>query len=450
MRVLVYNRNMSIEIDLAKLLRIGEQEAKNLVFGVGLSGGRDSVALLHLLRAAGYRVAAINVEHGIRGEESVSDSRFVKALCDSWDVPLFAFSVDAPTFAKENGYTLEQGARALRYRVFEGLLAEGKCDYIALAHHLDDQVETVLMRILRGTGIRGLVGMRAVNGKYIRPLLDVSREEINRYVAQNKLEFREDSTNGDSAYTRNFLRGELGVLRTRFPALSEAMARLSSNARETEDFLDSLVPEVELKDGEAYVRISDCDRAAIAKRLVVKAASLLGAGQDIEERHFPLVFSLLNAENGKRIELTHSLDAHRQGDYLVFALRGHISQSGSIPFGEGAFEDFGIRVDVIAAKDVPKLLKADGSVLYLDADSIPSDAVIRRRRQGDKICKFGGGSKSLGDFLTDKKIPKRKREGLAVVASGGDVLAVAGVDISSRCKLTADTSRAYRITLLKK
>ena len=203
---------MNIAFDLSGLLGMSEGEAKKLKIGVALSGGRDSVALLHMLREAGYTLIAINVEHGIRGDESLRDSKFVAELCASLDVPLLAYGVDAPTFARESGYTLEQGARILRYRVFDRVLQEGKCDYIALAHHLDDQVETILMRILRGTGIKGLVGMRAVSGRYVRPLLGVSREEIDSYCKQNGLAYVEDSTNGDSAYTRNFLRGELAVL----------------------------------------------------------------------------------------------------------------------------------------------------------------------------------------------------------------------------------------------
>lgn len=438
---------MNIAFDLPGLLGMSEGEAKKLKIGVALSGGRDSVALLHMLREAGYTLIAINVEHGIRGDESLRDSKFVAELCASLDVPLLAYGVDAPTFASESGYTLEQGARILRYRVFDRVLQEGKCDYIALAHHLDDQVETILMRILRGTGIKGLVGMRAVSGRYIRPLLGVSREEIDSYCKQNGLAYVEDSTNGDSAYTRNFLRGELAVLKTRFPALGEAFKRLSSSAREAEEFIDGFVPEPILEGGEAYLNISDLSNVAIAKRAVLKAAGALGITQDIEERHFPLVLSLADAQSGKRVQLTHSLDVYRQGDRLAFALRRDAEAPEEIPFAAGEYEQFGIRVEELSAQLIPANLKGDGSALYLDADSVPDGAVIRRRREGDIISKFGGGSKSLGDFLTDKKVPSRKRDGIAVIACGKNILAVAGVDISADCKITPATKRAFKITL---
>lgn len=439
---------MGLSIAVGALLNMSEDEAKKLKIGVALSGGRDSVALLHLLFGAGYDITAINVEHGIRGEESLRDSLFVRSLCETLGVPLLAYSVDAPAFARENGYTLEQGARILRYRIFDEILRSGTCDYIALAHHLDDQVETVLMRILRGTGVKGLVGMRAVSGRYLRPLLNVSREQIDEYVKQNGLEFMEDSTNDDRTYTRNFLRGEISVLKTRFPALSDAVARLSSNAREAEEFISAYVPEPALKDGEAYVKTSDLANIAVAKRLVFKAAESLGVKQDIEERHYPLIMALKDAESGKRLQLTHELDVHKQGEFLVFAKRASQEGAEEIPFGEGVFEEFGLRVERVFADDLPSEF-GGADALYIDADSVPSGAMIRHRRQGDRIAKFGGGEKSLGDFLTDKKVPKRARDSLAIIAVGNMALAVAGVDISADCKITPTTKSAYKIQTIK-
>lgn len=440
---------MDALFDLPKMLSMSEEEAKKKRIGVAVSGGRDSVALLHMLFVCGYNVVAINVEHGIRGEESVADSRFVRELCDSMGIELYSYSVCAPRFSAENGYTLEQGARILRYRIFDELLDEGKCDYIALAHHMDDQAETVLMRILRGTGIRGLAGMRQVSGRYLRPLLCVSRADIDDYVKKNDLPFREDSSNGDAAYTRNFLRGEIAALKTRFPALLEAIARLSASAMEAEEYICAHTPDPVLKDGEMYVNISDLAEIAVAKRVILKAAEGLGVKQDIEERHFSLILSLANAESGKYIELTHMLAAHRQGDQIVFAIRGGAQDLSEAMFEEGDFPKFGIRIERVARADIPADLKCEKDALYLDADSVPEGAVIRHRKDGDVILKFGGGSKSLGDFFTDKKIPKRKRDGIAVIAKGSNVLAAASVDISSLCRITQDTREAFKITVMQ-
>ncbi len=194
-------------------------------------------------------ICAVNVEHGIRGDESLRDSEFVKRLCQNWDIPLYSYSVDAIGFAKSNGYTLEQAGRILRYQIFDSLIEDGKCDLIALAHHLDDQVETVLMRILRGTGIRGLIGMKKANGSYIRPLLDYDRESIDAYVKDNGLEYVEDATNEDTAYTRNYLRKEIAQLKLRYPNLAQAVQRLSASAAEADEYIQCNLPKIEVKEG---------------------------------------------------------------------------------------------------------------------------------------------------------------------------------------------------------
>ncbi len=422
-------------------------KADGVVVGVALSGGKDSVSLLHYLKSQGIRLIAINVEHGIRGEESLADSAFVKELCASWDVPCLAFSVDAPAFSRERGYTLEQGARILRYEIFDSVLRERKCDYIALAHHLDDQIETVLMRIFRGTGIKGLVGMRQIGGRYLRPFLGVSRRDIDDYAEENSLEFRQDSTNDDVAYTRNFLRGEIATIKTRFPALGESIKRLCASAEESENFIAAYVPETQLKDGEVYIKTSDCANEAIFKRLVLNGAAALGVRQDIEERHLKIALSLAMTQSGKYAELPHGLSLHRQGEYLVLSRLDKPSEEEEIEFGVGDFPAFGINVSLIEGQDIPLDLKHKDA-LYLAADSVPCGAVIRRRRDGDKIEKFGGGSKSLGDFLTDKKVPLRKRDRIAVIAVGSDVLAAAGIDISRRCAVGKNCKAAYVVRLL--
>ena len=444
---MLYNQNMAKRIDISidSLLAGTPYEGKAVTVGVAISGGRDSVALLHYLKSSGVQTVAVNVEHGIRGEESLSDSVFVKKLCEDMDVKLYAYSVDVPKFAQEKGYTIEQAARILRYEVFDGLLADGVCDLIALAHHLDDQVETVFMRILRGTGIRGLQGMRKVSGRYIRPFLDYSREDINSYIEANGLKYVEDGTNSDTAYTRNFLRQEIESMKARFPSMGEAVARLSECALEAEEFIEAHTPDIELVGGQAYVKISNCADTLIAKRLILKAANALGVMQDIEDKHYKLVLDLLSAENGKYLMLTHGLCVHKESDSLVFELKSDGVESVEIPFVEGNYQDLGVCVDCVNMSLAE--LKFEKGALYADADKIPDYAVIRTRSEGDYIHKFGGGSKSLGDFLTDKKVPLRTRDGLKLIADGSRVLAVFGIDISADVKVDEGTKRVYKLTV---
>lgn len=143
----------------------------------------------------------------------------------------------------------------LRYEIFDKLLEDGRCDYVALAHHLDDQAETVFMRILRGTGVKGLQGMKEVSGEYIRPLLSCSRADIDEYVKENQLAYVDDETNCCTDYTRNFLRRELENLKDRFPSLLDSVARLTRNASETEEYIENLMRPLSLEKGKYALRL---------------------------------------------------------------------------------------------------------------------------------------------------------------------------------------------------
>ena len=170
-----------------------------------VSGGADSVCLLIVLNSIkdelGFDLEAIHVEHGIRGEESVDDASFVEKLCDSMNIKLHMHSVKAKEYAEENSMSLEEAARELRYNIFEGY--EGK---IAIAHNMEDNAETLIFNMIRGSGIEGLTGISIKRGKYIRPLLDCSRADIEKYLSDNNQSYRTDSTNEDSTYTRNNIR----------------------------------------------------------------------------------------------------------------------------------------------------------------------------------------------------------------------------------------------------
>lgn len=431
----------TIQINLNNFFKGTPFEGRKLRIGVAVSGGRDSMALLDLLLKAGEDVTAINIEHGIRGESSILDSIFVRQYCEKRSVPVLFKAVDVLTFADENGYTKEQAARILRYEYFDEILRENRVDVIALAHHGDDQAETILMRVLRGTGIHGLIGMKEISGRYIRPLLSYSREDIDAYVKENGIRFVEDESNIDLTFTRNYLRDELRTLKQRYPSLVESFARLSRNAEEIDEYLESKTGEIYKEGTEAKVQISDCSEPLIAKRLFLKAAVSLGVCQDVEERHLNLILDLINKENGKYIELTHDLLVHKDGDFLVFALNS-ASDFKETPFKEGVFR--GQFVDLIDTSD-PWDTISDESALYMDADKVPEGTVIRKRKDGDFIHKFGGGTKSLGDYLTDKKVPKRKREDLLVAADGSNILLVFGVDISADVKIEKSTKKIYKI-----
>lgn len=421
---------------------------------LAFSGGRDSVALADLFLSAGADFFAVHIEHGIRGENSLRDAAFAERFCKERGIRLLVFRVDAPAFAERNKLTLEQAARQLRYGVFDRLLDGGECDFVALAHHADDQTETVLMRILRGTGIKGLRGMSTISGRYLRPLLAVSRAEIDGYVGARGLPFTEDETNSDESYTRNFLRAELARIRERFPAVNEAVARLARNAAETDDYIEAAAPYPEERDGEMRVPLAVFDEPVLAKRTVARACAALGVLQDVEEKHYDAVIGLVGAGTGKRVELSHGMTAHLDRDAVVFTcIRGRDCERDraavggtEVPFPRGfSGEVCGVVLETVS---VARVAKGDGA-LYADADKIPEGAVLRKRRDGDVFTKFGGGTKNFGDFLTDRKVPLRRRDDITVCAVGNDVLFAAGVEISDKVRVDDGTVAVLRITPVK-
>ncbi|MBC8532232.1 tRNA lysidine(34) synthetase TilS [Gehongia tenuis] len=227
-----------------KIRRTLERErlaAPGELIHVGLSGGPDSMALISVLSALsgemGFRLAAIHVEHGIRGADSLRDAEFVREYCRKQNIPLTDFSVNVPARARE-GLTLEEAARAARYECFQRAL-DGQPGKVALAHHLDDQAETIVMMLLRGGGPRAMAGMDYQRGPYIRPMLDVSRAEILIYLHEKGIPCRYDATNGDPSYERNRIRMELMPRLKAFnPNLSATLARNASVFRKEDQYLD--------------------------------------------------------------------------------------------------------------------------------------------------------------------------------------------------------------------
>ena len=414
---------------------LNAQYLKTNKIALALSGGRDSMALAHILKSMGAPFFAVNFDHGIRGAESKKDSEFVRDWCFENGIECVSIAFDTPSYAREKGMTIEQAGRELRYFHLDRLVEEGKCDLVALAHHKDDQAETLIMRIIRGTGVRGLRGMSEVSGHYVRPLINYTREDINEYVKENGVPYVEDSTNTDDTYTRNFIRKELAVLKERFPSLDESLARLSRNASEIDDYLLSKVGEIAVVDGECSMPLTDLNTPALAKRKILCIFEKLGVRQDVEERHYPLIFDLASAENGKKLSLPHGIEVHKDGENLVFSAVVNPGNIDEIPFEKKSVEG------VITVTPTDKLKFEEGE-LIIDLNKIPKTAVLRHPREKDRIHKFGGGSKSLGDFLTDKKVPLRKRADLVVCASepsgyknSNQVLFVLGVEISADVKV---------------
>ena len=415
--------------------------------GVAVSGGRDSMSLLHYLvehkNDLMINVIAIHVEHGIRGAESLSDQAFVLDYCSQNDIPVCYTTVDVPGYAKDHLIGVEQAARELRYRYFDELLKKGIVDKIATAHQLDDQCETVLMRIFRGTGVKGLEGIpSARSGKYIRPMLSLSRLDLSEYCDAHKVPHVEDSTNFNLEYTRNFIRHEvLPVVEKMFPQYRKSIERLTNAAKEIIAFMDSVsVPyEVDEKSRIVFsVASLNAAHPALVRHSIRKAMIEQGLALDFEQVNLMDVLSLLNKETGKEISLSQGLIAIKAPEHLMI-MRAAEAVPYELPFKKGD--------TVLPNGAILTIGDYHGVGLRFDPKKIPDGAVIRNRREGDVFTTFGGFTKTLGNYLTNIKYPSRDRDDIPLICCGKDVLVICGVEISSKVKVDETTEDVYTVKI---
>lgn len=411
---------------------------------VAVSGGSDSMALLHALNSAVNKlkinIIAVNVEHGIRGKSSINDSNFVKDFCKKNNIVLKTFTVDAVAYAKENKLSIEQSARILRYECFNSLLSDGTCNKIATAHHLSDNAETVLLNLFRGTGLKGMAGIKPQNGKFIRPLLHTTKQEITDYIQENNVPFVTDETNFDDEITRNYVRLNLiPEINKIFPEVERSITRFSATALEEDAFLDNLAKNL-IEEVDGTIKIKLTEEKVLIRRATVIAMKLLGVSKDYETAHLNAVINLLSLENGSKVILPKGITAIKEYTHVVF-YRETSTAFSPIPFsiGEHVFNN-----------GVLKIEKVDGtsdlkSGFYCDLDKLPKDTVIRTRADGDVFKKFGGGTKKLKDYYIDEKVPVRLRDSLPVIASKNQVF-FTGIAISDKIKVDKSTKNMLKLT----
>lgn len=431
---------------------------------VALSGGADSVCLLHYFYsyAAEYaiKLSAVTCEHGIRGKKSIEDLAFVENLCKKWNVPLRVFRADVPQMAKNAKIGLEEAGRNFRYACFDAMRqgADG-VDFVATAHHKDDLIETVLFRLIRGTSLGGLNVFPERNG-IIRPLSNVSRAQIMQYVRENSLSYVTDESNSDETYTRNYLR------RTVLPALEQAvhgagdhLADFALRAVQDDDFLQQMA-----KTSIRFFAGEYCIPADLPSPLFTRACVDIlkrhGITKDYTETNLKEIAALKALQSGKRASLPQGLCAVREYENIVFYRPDSPMQTpfdGEIPFDKGTFSLNGKTLIVAEALhgarergnfvDSRVIPSDTRESLKVDLDAFPPSSVIRTRREGDLFTPFGGNAKTLKKFLTDKKISARRGRLLPLIANGNEILAICGVEISDKVKITEKTTRQGYLTV---
>lgn len=400
---------------------------------LALSGGADSVALLDMLvraRNSGLlTLSAAHYCHGIRGASADLDADFCRRICNAQTVAYYQGQGDVPAQAAIHGEGLETAARRMRY----GFLLETKekigADVIALAHHRDDQAETVLMHLLRGAGLSGMQGMSRLSGCLARPLLSMSKEEILRYLQSRGLSWREDSTNAVADNPRNILRLQaMPALKAAYPGSVEAICRHAEIVRTENTFWESLIGDFLKKHRRRYsfgdyLALTGTEETAFLRRLMVHML-----GSDASWERVDRLVALVKKQRGA-LDITRSLRAERTAGGL-YLLRNCPRNDPSPPLcvpGETPLPGLGKFV----ARLVPVSPIADDPYRQALSRKALQGAVARTRRAGDRIHPLGmEGSKSLSDYMTDRKLDRPLRDHTPLLAVGNEILWAVGLGIS--------------------
>ncbi len=423
--------------------------------GVACSGGRDSMCLLYYLSTNkelfGCEVVAINIDHNIR-ETSRKDTSFVIGYCKKHNIECLSYSLNVPKYCEEKKLTLEEGAREARYEVFRSLIKNGTVDKIALAHHLQDQSETILLNIFRGTGLSGASGMEFGEGHdFIRPMLSTSRTEIQAYIENNNIPYVDDETNFQNDYARNYIRNMImPLIRNKWPNADMSICKFADICRQDDKYISNLANSSKILSKEGIIKISTSDFVqpnSIINRIIRNGLKTINIHKDIEKKHIELIKDLaLNGTNGAKINLPNGLVAIKEYNYITLTNRNFKPENKvwSLKKGKIDIQEYGIL-------NISLTRKFDIGVHdhIFDIAKVPKNAEIRFREAGDVFEKFGGGTKSLSNYLIDKKIPTRLRNVLPVLAVDNEVLVIFGVEISNKVKIDNNTKTAWAVDIFK-
>ncbi|SHH47716.1 tRNA lysidine(34) synthetase TilS [Tepidibacter thalassicus] len=437
---------------------------------LGLSGGPDSVCLLHILNYLkdefNIKIYAAHLNHKIRGIEAQKDAMYAAKICDIMGIICFIRAIDVPKYCEENNLSLEEGARILRYNMFFEIKEKINADKIAIAHNINDQAETVLMRMMRGTGLQGLKGIEYKRDDgIIRPLLDVSREEIEKYCEENNLNPRIDHTNLEDIYVRNKIRLKLiPYMSENFnPNLKESIARMANLLREDSDYIEeqanSAFEQVCEKKSQNIISL-DIDKflkfhKAIKNRIIRKSIDfILGDIKGIEQKHIEDVISLFfESKTDTRIDLPRGIRVYKKNRNIIFTneelVEKKINYNYKLPkSGYIKVKELNAIVEskILSVKEM-KNITHDKYTKCFDADKVCGDLLIRNRKNGDRIKILGlGGSKKIKDLFIDLKIPREDRDKIPILVDEKGIIWVIGYRMSEDYKIDKGTKNILKVS----
>ncbi len=425
--------------------------------GVAVSGGEDSMALLSFLKNLSNEISimilAIHVNHNIR-PTAKKDLKFVKDYCKENHIEFVSYNVNAPVYSKEHKMGIEQAARELRYQSFNTAIKKYKLTKLAIAHHLNDQAETILMHLFRGCGLEGASGMMPItDGIFIRPLLNTKKADIIAYNYHNGVPHVEDETNDENKYSRNYLRNVIMPEITKeWRNASENIVNFAKLVARDNEYISSHI------DMDGIIREGNVCRIplnrfafdeSVCSRLVYHCFGLLNIRFNMEAKHINAIIQLSrDGLNGEKVDLPNNSYAVKEYEYITLVKKEKKANEKIYSFkvGKTVVDGYGL---ITVTKTISHKLALQRGLFVIDADKLPKKTVWRFKRDGDMFTKFGGGTKKLNSFLTDKKVPARLRHTLPVLALGKEIFVVGGVEISENVKTDRDTIDAYVIEFTK-
>jgi tRNA(Ile)-lysidine synthase len=411
---------------------------------IACSGGLDSVVLSRLFKELNYDISLAHCNFSLRGKESDEDENFVILLADKLSIPIFNKKFNTKAYKIKHKLSIQVAARQLRYQWFAEVCAEHSFDYLATAHHLDDDLETFLINLSRGTGLKGLIGIPLINDKIIRPFLNFPRADILQYAKENNCPWREDSSNQTSDYLRNKLRIEV------IPRLKEVDHNLLNGFHQTQKYLN---------DSMALVN----DYMTLIKNLVVsetedgfeidvlKLQDLPNTNALLYELLAPFGFTawddlsdLLTAQSGKQIfSESHRILKNRKS--LLLVENNFVHNKATYTIKES---DTGIDIPInLKIERVDKILGYTPSIVYLDVQKLSFPLQLRKWREGDSFYPFGmKGKKKLSKFFKDEKLSLIAKEKTWVLSSGNQIVWIVGMRSDHRFKVENQTKKILKIT----
>ena len=419
---------------------------------IAVSGGLDSVVLLDLLFKTGFNISIAHCNFQLRGQESDMDEEFVKGLGEKYKLKTFVKICDASEYAKTNKLSIQESARELRYQWFKKVLIENKFDKLVVAHHFDDNLETFFINFSRGSGLSGLKGIPVKNDNIVRPLMFASRKEIEEYANENKLKFREDSSNSSDKYLRNNIRhnlipGFLVILGGTNETLRKSMAYLAEDELLFEQLIQQKRLEIiEESEGFQFMKKSKLLSLSPLKTWVYYLLKPFGFSRSVTD---DISEGLLENNTGKNyFSSTHRILSDREK--LIITTQKPDTKNQEFTIDETVSElltPLHFDISTFSKTDDFKILN-DKNIAYFDFEILKFPLTLRKWETGDKFKPYGmKGSKLLSDFFIDEKLSLLEKENIWLLLSGEEIIWVVGLRTSDKYKITGQTETVYKVIL---